>query len=558
MGPGGHGSEARRIGDTDAVRRAIDDAQAAFERHDWSETHRLLAGMPLDDLSVDDLDRFAIAAYLTGRDETAFELWTQAHRDCAQADEIELAARFGLRLAQTMGFKGDISRSTGWVERVRRLLDDAAIDCVELGYLAHASAMGRIFGAGDFTGAHELFVQAGTIGARYRDRELVTLARIGEGRMLVYLGALAEGVTLLDEAMISVEAREISPIAVGDAYCTVIDACTELFDMSRCGAWTESFSRWCDEHTDLVLYRGNCLLHRAQVLHLHGDWSDAVESARRACERLAEPINRLTLGGAHYVEGELHRLRGEFDAAQASYRSANDHGCEPQPGLALMRLAQRRIDTADASIRRVLDEAVDPISRARVLGAYAEIVLAAGDVAAARDAAEELTAVAAELGSPFLKARAAHATGAVLLAEGRARDALQACRQALQQWTELEARHEAALTRVLIADACAAVGDTEGAELARSAARSTFERLGAAPDLARLDGGDEPGRPDGLTSRELEVLRVLAEGKTNRVIAEKLFISEKTVASHVSHIFTKLGVSSRAAATAYAYDHDLA
>jgi DNA-binding CsgD family transcriptional regulator len=540
------------------VRRAIDDARSAFESHDWGETHRLLSGLPVDELSVEDLDRLATSAYLTGRDETAFDLWARAHRGCVQADEIELAARFGLRLAQTLGFKSDIARSAGWVERVRRLLDDAGIDCVELGYLAHASAMCRLFEAGDVAGANDLFVQAGTIGAIYRERELVTLARIGEGRMLVYLGALAEGVALLDEAMISVEGREISPIAVGDAYCTVIDACAELFDVARCRVWTESFSRWCDEHTDLVLYRGHCLLHQAQVLQIRGDWSDAMESARRACARLAEPINRLTLGGAHYAEGELHRLRGEFDAAEASYRSANEHGCEPQPGLALMRLAQRRTDTADATIRRVLDEANDPISRARVLGAYAEIVLASDDVAAARAAADELTAVAAQLGSPFLRAQASHATGAVLLAEGRCKDALLASRQALKQWTELDARHEAALTRALIADACAAVGDTEGAELARSAARSTFEALGAAPDLARLGSRDTPDRPDGLTAREVEVLRVLAEGKTNRVIAEKLFISEKTVASHVSHIFTKLGVSSRAAATAYAYDHDLA
>jgi DNA-binding NarL/FixJ family response regulator len=540
------------------VRRAIDDARTAFERHDWSETHRLLAGVPVDDLAIDDLDRFATAAYLTGRDETAFELWTGAHRDCAQAGEVELAARFGLRLAETLGFKGDIGRSAGWVERVRRLLDDAGIDCVEVGYLANASAVCRIFGAGDHAGAHELFVRAGTVGARYRDQELMTLARIGEGRMLVYLGAIAEGVSLLDEAMISVEAREISPIAVGDAYCTVIDACTEIFDMSRCRAWTDSFSRWCDEHPDLVLYRGNCLLHSAQVMHVHGDWSDAAESAQRACQRLAEPLNSLTLGGAHYVEGDLHRLRGDFDAAEASYRSANEHGCEPQPGLALMRLAQGRTDTAAASIRRVLDEAVGPVFRARVLGAYAEIMIAVGDVAAARSAAEELEEAAAELGSPFLQARAAHATAATFLAEGRATDALRASRQALRKWTELDAPYEAALTRVLIAEACAAVGDTEGAELATSAARATFEALGATPDLARIDGGAEPSRPDGLTSRELEVLRVLAQGKTNRVIAEKLFISEKTVASHVSHIFTKLGVSSRAAATAYAYDHDLA
>jgi hypothetical protein len=189
------------------VRRAIDDARAAFERNDWSETHRLLAGVPVDGLAIEDLDRFATAAYLTGRDETAFDVWARAHRDCAHAGEVELAARFGLRLAETLGFKGDIGRSAGWVERVRRLLDDAGIDCVEVGYLANASAMCRIFGAGDYPGAHELFVRAGTVGARYRDQELMTLARIGEGRMLVYLGAIAQGVTLLDEAMISVAAR---------------------------------------------------------------------------------------------------------------------------------------------------------------------------------------------------------------------------------------------------------------------------------------------------------------------------------------------------------------
>ncbi len=554
MGPG---RPVRHIGDTGAVRRATDEARAGSEGRDWGEAYRLLSTVPYADLSIEDVDRLATAAYMTGRDETAFEVWALAHGDCAQADEIELAARFGLRVAQTMEFKGDIARSTGWVERVRRLLDDAAIDCVERGYLAHASAMCRIFGEGDYSAAHDLFVEAGAIGASYRDRELVTMARIGEGRMLVYLGGLAEGLALLDEAMIAVEAREISPIAVGDAYCTVIDACTELFDVSRCRVWTESFSRWCDQQADLVLYRGNCLLHRAQVLQLQGDWSDAVEAARGACDRLAEPINRLTLGGAHYVEGELHRLRGKFDAAEASYRSANEHGCEPQPGLALLRLAQGRTATADASIRRVLGEATDPISRARALGAYTEIVLATGDVPAARAAAEELTAVATDLASPFLQALGAHATGAALLAEGRARDALLAARRALQQWDELGARHEAALTRVLVAEACAALGDTEGADLARSAARSTFEALGAAPDLGRLDGGDPSYLPDGLTSRELEVLRILAEGKTNRVIAERLFISEKTVASHVSHIFTKLGVSSRAAATAYAYDHDL-
>ena len=408
------------------MRRAIDDARAAFDSHGWGETYRLLSGLPVDDLSVEDLDRLATAAYLTGRDEYAFELWARAHRDCAQADEIEQAARFGLRLAQTLGFKGDIARSAGWVERVRRLLDDADIDCVELGYLAH--------GLGDVSTLR---------GGRPRRRPR-PLRPGGQGRPArsptassspspasvragcsIYLGTLAEGMALLDEAMVSVEAGELSPIAIGDAYCTVIDACAELFDLARCRVWTESFSRWCDEHT-----RTSC-----------STGATACSTAPRSCRCTATGpmLSKLPAAPASAwpsrstasrsvelttLEGELHRLRGDFDAAEASYRRANEHGCDPQPGLALLRLAQGRTDTADATIRRVLGEAIDPISRARVLGAYVEIVLATGDVAAARAAADELAAIAAELGSPLLQARAAHAAGAVLLAEGDPKDAL--------------------------------------------------------------------------------------------------------------------------------------
>lgn len=527
------------------------------EPGEWGDEYRRLAARDASALDLDDLDRLATAAYLTGRDEHAFALWARAHQSCADGGDVAGAARFGTRLASTLGFKGDRARSAGWVERTRRLLDGAGVDGAERGYLAHASAMCRIFDAGDLAGAHALFVEAGTIGQAHGDPELVTQARIGEGRMLVYLGDLAEGLALLDEAMVAVEARELSPIAIGDAYCTVIDACHELFDLARCRAWTDSFSDWCDAQQELVLYRGHCLLHRAELMALDGDWAAAADEARRACDRLADPVNHLTLGGAHYVEGELHRLRGDLAAAEASYRLANEHGCEPQPGLVLLRLAQGRGDTAAASIRRVLDQTEGPISRARVLGPCVQVMLAVGQAAAARAAADELAGIAAELGSPLLRAEADHAEGAVRLAEGDPKAALRALRRAERGWFELEAPYEGARTRVLTARACEAVGDHDGADLERDGARATFERLGAKLDLARLDHRSEPEAPDGLTAREVEVLRALARGGTNRVIAEELFISEKTVASHVSHIFTKLGVTSRSAATAYAYDHDL-
>ncbi len=465
------------------------------------------------------------------------------------------AAYFGGRVAQGLGFKGDVGRCRGWIDRTARLLDDAGIDCVEQGYLEYGLAMMRLFEAGDVAGARVGFVQAGKIGGRFVHRELVTLARIGEGRMLIYLGEIAEGMALLDEAMASIEARELSPIATGDAYCTVIDACAELFDLGRCRAWTESFARWCDTQQELVLYRGHCFLHRAEMLELSGAWPEALTEARHACDRLAAPVNPAPLGGACMIEGDLLRVTGELQRAEAAYQRANELGRDPQPGLALLRLDQGRVDVADAMIRRVLGETADPMSRARLLGPSVEIFLAADDTAAAQVAADELRGIATELGTPLLRAHAARAVGAALVADGNCKAALTELRTAFNEYHALGVRYEAARTRLLIADACAALGDHDAAEMESSSARAALASLGATTPRTTATAAASP--PDGLTQRELEVLVLLAKGKTNRTIATDLFISEKTVASHVSHIFTKLAVASRSAATAYAYDHDL-
>jgi DNA-binding CsgD family transcriptional regulator len=533
--------------------RAIEDARAASDSQRWGDAWRLLSGVAVDELDVDDLDRLATAAYLTGHDEEGFAHWARAHRLCAAAGALQRAAHFGIKLAQGLGFAGDLGRCRGWVDRTARLLQDAGIECVEQGYLEHGLAMLRIIGAGDIAGAHAHFVRAGKVGARYAHRELVTLARIGEGRMLVYLGEVDEGMPLLDEAMVSIEAGELSPLATGDAYCSVIDACAELMDLARCRSWTESFVRWCDAQQELVLYRGHCFLHRAEVLGHLGAWPEALVEARHACDRLAAPVHPVALGAACGIEGDLLRLVGDLAGAEDAYRRASELGCDPQPGLALLRLAQGRGEAADAMIRRALGEAEGPISRARLLGAYVEIVLAAGDPGAARTAAEELHGTGADLGTPLLRAHAARAAGAVSLAEGDARAALVELRRAFTGLHALGVRYEAARTRLLIADACDALGDHDAATMESAAARSALDSL--------CGSGGTAGRPtspgEGLTLRELEVLRLVAQGKTNRAVARELVISEKTVASHVSHIFTKLGVTSRSAATAYAYDHDL-
>jgi DNA-binding CsgD family transcriptional regulator len=535
---------------------AIEDARAASEDRRWGDAWRLWSTLAPEGLDIEDLDRAATAAYLTGHDDEGFARWVRAHQACLDDGAVHRAAYFGGKLAQGFGFKGDIGRCRGWVDRTARLLEEASIDCVEQGYLQYGLGMLRIFEAGDLAGAHAHFVHAGKIGSRFAHRDLITMARIGEGRMLIYLGEIAEGLAMLDEAMVSIEAGELSPLATGDAYCGVIDACSELFDFSRCRAWTESFVRWCDTQQELVLYRGHCFLHRAEVLELLGAWPEALVEARHACDRLAAPVHPAALAAACAIQGDLLRLLGDEDGAEAAYQLASAYGRDPQPGLALLRLAQGRRDAADAMIRRALDEAQDPISRARLLAPYVEIVLSTGDTSAARGAAEELRQLAATLGTPLLRAHAAGAGGAVLGAEGHPKPALVELRRAFNEFHALGVRYDAARARLLIAEACAALGDDDAAAMESSAARAVLEAL--IPTAAALNATVEPGTnssPGDLTQRELEVLRLLARGKTNRGIAQELVISEKTVASHVSHIFTKLGLTSRSAATAYAYDH---
>jgi DNA-binding NarL/FixJ family response regulator len=335
----------------------------------------------------------------------------------------------------------------------------------------------------------------------------------------------------------------------------VISLCQAVFDVRRAREWTAALTRWCDAQPELVPFRGNCLVHRCEILQLQGAWRDADASAREACEWLAGPPQWDSLGAAHYQLGEIQRLRGELAAAEESYRRASAAGRDPEPGMSLLRTVQGRVDLALPAIRRALEEAGDPPTRARLLSACVEVALEAGDVAAARAAADELGAIAERRGAPYLDALACEAAGAVMLAEGDPRAALAKLRVAQRSWLALEAPHQVARVRMRIGVACRELGDGASAELEFEAARGVLEELGAAPDLERLVRLAGSPAPGGLSRRETEVLTLVAAGKTNRTIASELFISEKTVARHVSNIFMKLGVSSRAEATAYAYTH---
>src|SRR5512133_1583906 len=543
-----------------AAADTLERGRESYRRHAWADAVAALsAADSVSALEPADLILLGTATYLIGHDDESIALFERAHHEYLGRDDVQPAVRCAFWLAFFLLGGGQVERGGGWVARGRRLLDGDGRECVEQGYLLFAAGMLAIF-QGDLSGAYSTFGAAGEIGERFADADLVTLARHGQGRALIREGRDADGKALLDEAMVAVTSGAVSPVVVGDVYCSVIQACEESFDLRRAQAWTAALSHWCAAQPDLVPYRGQCLLHRAEIMQLHGAWQDAIDEVERASQRLAERPGRSAAGAAFYRRGELHRLSGAFAEAEECYRRASRCGREPQPGLALLRLAQGQVDAAQAAIRRVVDEAESFVARSRLLPAHVEIMLAAGDVDAAVTAAEELAAMADDLDAPLLRARATHAQGAVLVARGDTRAALAALRRAWSAWQELEAPHEAASTRALIGLACRGLGDEEGAAMELDAARWAFQELGAMPDVARMDALSRPAAAKdagGLTARELEVLRLVAAGKTNRTIAADLFLSEKTVARHVSNIFVKLGVSSRAAATAYAYEHDL-
>jgi len=341
-------------------------------------------------------------------------------------------------------------------------------------------------------------------------------------------------------------------------YCGVILACEEVYELRRAKEWTAVLTRWCEGQPDLLAFTGRCLVHRAQLMQLQGAWPDALEEAERANRRFEKSMNQGAAGKACYLQGEVYRLRGEFTEAEEAYEKASLLGLEPQPGLALLRLAQGNADAAAAAIRRVVGETADGLRLAGLLPAYVEILLAVGDVEEARRACGELEEIAAQCDSELLDALLAQSQGAVELAAGDARSALVSLRRAARTWQELEAPYEAARARLLVGRACKALGDEEAFALELDAARRTFEELGARPDLVSIDSPTEnAAAPHGLTARELEVLRLIATGKSNREIASELVISEHTVARHVQNIFRKLGVPSRTAAGAFAFEHDL-
>ncbi|PFG38082.1 tetratricopeptide repeat protein [Georgenia soli] len=573
----------------------LDRGRQAYARHQWAAAYASMAAAGTETpLPPDDLFRMATSASLLGRDDESDDLFAAACRGFVAVARHDRAARCAFWAATALLDRGLSARAAAWEERAHALVDARAD---ELGEQSELGELGRAYlqllearrsaVAGRLDDAARSASAALETADRAGDPDLAALARLAVGASDVLRGLTSSGVAVVDEVVAAVSARGVSALTTGTVYCAAIDLSDATMDLARAREWTRVLTRWCDAQPDLVLFRGAAHLARARLLRLRGSWPEAVTEAGHALTRLGDPPGQRRAGDAWYELGEVLRLQGELDEAEQAFRSAVDHGRGPHPGHALLLLGRGRADEAADVVRHALARTVRPpdrtvprahralpahravpaergvllAERALLLAAATEILLRAGDLVGARQAAAELGRSARPGTGTMLAALADHAAGAVLLAEGRARPALEALHRAWAAWVRLDVPYEVARTRVLLARAGSAVGDDDGARLELESACQAFERLGAAPDLAAAR--DELRRfapalgASGLSQRELEVLRLVALGRTNRAIAAELFVSEKTVARHLSSIFAKLDVPSRAAATVYAFEHGL-
>ena len=538
----------------------VDDlvqGRQALERHDWAVAQEHLTASDPAALGPDDLHALATAAFLAGDRDTSVRAWQQAFRLHLDSGATLKAAEVACWIAFVVYAAGDESVGNGWVARAARLLEGHPEEGSEHGFVL-LYAMYRHLAAGRLDDALTVAQRVSDIGLACRDPDLVANGLSSQGRLLVYTGRVHEGVALLDEAMVGVVAGEVSPIVAGSVYCSMVEGCQEIGDVARMTQWTDALSRWCEGQPGLVAFTGQCAVHRAQIMRSHGAYAEALLELDLALARYEAAGSDPAAGLALYERGEVLRICGDFDAATVAYDAAEAYGHHPQPGLALLWLARGRVPAALHGIRRLLDEHADPVRRSRLLPAAVDVFLGAGEITLAQEAATEVDQLAHAFESTELAAWSAFAQGAVALAQEQPKGALTALRTSCRVWLELGSPYEAARVRTHIGLALRALGDEESAVAEIRAAQQTFGELGAVPALREVERLSSTLGPDGLTGREVEVLRLAAEGLSNQQIAATMFLSDRTIGRHLSNIFAKIGVATRTAAAAYAYEHGLA
>jgi DNA-binding NarL/FixJ family response regulator len=538
---------------------ALERGRVAYAARAWADaTAALLEADAAQPLEAQDVEHLAIAASLAGDDLMMLQMFERAHHAYLALGDDASAVRVAFWCGMRLFPMGERARAQAWIARARHTAERLATDCTEHGYLLAPVAF-RHLADGELDAAQAAIDGMRAVAERCGDADLLAIARTTQGRVLLSRGEVERGLSFLDDVMVG--AATLSPTVAGILYCTVLTTCARIYAFDRAREWTASMARWCETQPQLTQFAGACLVHRAELLELGGAWNDSLEEARRAQARMAQVSDPMMVANALYQEAEIHRLRGEHEQAEAAYEGASRSGREPLPGLALLRLAQGRGDAALSALRRVLATTTDPLERARYLPAYVEITLAMQVPDEARAASSELAQLSDRFRVDVLRAMAAQARAQITLCEGDAQAAVEPLRLALTVWQRLGAPYIVARLRALLSRAFRELGDDDGAKLEEASARRVFEQLGAAPDLAAMRTAPtlppEKAARHGLSMRELEVLRLVASGKTNRAIAQALFLSEKTVDRHVSNIFGKLEVSTRAAATAFAFQNDL-
>lgn len=527
----------------------------------WTETHERLLRADLErTLEPKELEDYALSAYLTGRYSESFLILERAHKGYLNQEKTKQAVRCIFWLSLMLMEAGEKARSGGWIARGERLLkDEQSSECAEKGLLMLLAALEALYG-GNSALSQKLFQQGASMGEQFGDADLIALGRLGHGQAMIQQGKIAKGIKLLDETMITIETEAVFPIACGIIYCAAIESCRKIWDMQRAQEWTSALTRWCEAQPDIVSFRGQCLVRRAEILQFHGEWSRALEETKTGCEMLERQPGEPAAGEAYYRKAELLRLLGNFDQAEDCYHEASKWGRTPQPGLALLRLAQGQDDAAETSIRNTLKGTKDTKRGAELLPAVVHIMIAVKKTKEAIVAMKELSGIANEFDAPYLIAKSAYCQGTIFLAEGSFQPALEHLQKALELWNTLHLPYESARTRELKGMIYQKLQDKDNAYAEFEAAKWVFEQLKAKPDLERINQLFNTKRFEntyGLTLRELQVLHRVATGNTNKIIAGELFISERTVDRHVSNIFNKLGVSSRVEATTFALRNNI-
>ena len=460
----------------------VDAGREAAARGAWRDAYDLLAPA-VAELDPSDLEALAEAAYWTGRLDEALHTRERAYTAHLDAGDAERAALLALWNSRDNFHKGDHSIAAGWFARAERLLEGRE-ESLAHGYLETIRGMHQVM-RGEIETGMENAERGFDFARRFGDRNLAALALVTRGVGMVMTGEVDAGLALLDEATAAAVSGELQPWTTGLVYCATITSCHEIGDIRRAAEWTKAANSWCDR-LDLAGFPGSFRVHNATITRLQGDWPRAEEQALQACEEL-HGFDAFTTSAGFYEIGEIRRRRGDFAAAEEAYRQAKEWGRDPQPGLALLRLAQGKTEAAQAAIRRSLGGRSDPLSRLHRLPAQVEISVAAGDLKTARAAAEELDQLTGsfklgEARTPAFEASTCVAWGQVRLAENDPEGALPELERAVETWRAVGAPYETAEAQVLLGLALRRTGQEEEARDELTAAKATFERLGAALD----------------------------------------------------------------------------